>query len=72
MGDVVCLRTYRFMRDGEMTLEEAQRLVGYIDWKIANKRAMDEPDLFLSAAFPKAFMASHPTLTIFGSSTGSS
>lgn len=44
MGEVIDLRAYRIARNGDMTLEQARRLCGFIDWKIANKRAMDERD----------------------------
>lgn len=44
MGEVVSLRLHRLMKEDGMTKEQAQRYLGYIEFKIAHKRAMDERD----------------------------
>lgn len=44
MGEVINLRVYRYARDGDMPVETARRLIGYIDFKVGHKRAMDERD----------------------------
>ena len=46
MGEVICLRTYRLVRESAATWDEARSRVRYIDFMIWHKRAMDERDRF--------------------------